>query len=62
MGRPAALDDRDKAILDARVAAFDPTEGPREGDYVDFTNGVTRRISTCGLTVSKRQTRQLLPR
>jgi hypothetical protein len=40
-----ALDDRDQAILSARVAAFDPTEGPREGDYVDFADGVTRWIS-----------------
>jgi hypothetical protein len=40
-----ALDDRDKAILAARVAAFDPTEGPRVGDYVCFADGVTRRIS-----------------
>jgi hypothetical protein len=39
------LDDRDQAILAARVAAFDPTEGPREGDYVDFADGVTRQIS-----------------
>jgi hypothetical protein len=39
------LDDRDKAILAARVAAFDSTEGPRVGDYVRFADGVTRRIS-----------------
>jgi hypothetical protein len=40
-----ALDDRDKTILAARVAAFDPTEGPRVGDYVEFIDDVTRRIS-----------------
>jgi hypothetical protein len=39
------LDDRDQAILTARVAAFDPTEGPRVGDYIDFADGVTRQIS-----------------
>ncbi len=39
------LDNRDKAILAARVPAFDPTESPRVGDYVDFTDDVTRRIS-----------------
>jgi hypothetical protein len=40
-----ALDDRDKAILAVRVAAFNSTEGPRVGDYVRFADGVTRRIS-----------------
>jgi hypothetical protein len=39
------FDDRDATILAKRVAAFDPTEGPREGDYVEFSDGVTRRIS-----------------
>lgn len=39
------LDDRDKALLAARVAAFDPTGGPRVGDFVEFIGGVTRQIS-----------------
>jgi hypothetical protein len=39
------LDARDAAILAARVAAFDPTEGPRVGDYVHFIDGVKRQIS-----------------
>jgi hypothetical protein len=47
-GEGMALDDRDKAILAARVAAFDSTEGPRVGDYVRFADGVTRRISYAG--------------
>lgn len=44
-GEGMTLDDRDKAILAVRVAAFGPTEGPRVGDYLDFADGVTRRIS-----------------
>lgn len=44
-GRDIPLDDRDAAILAARVAAFDPVEGPRVGDYVHFNDGVTRQIS-----------------
>ena len=39
------LDERDRAIFAARVAQFDPTEGPRVGDHVDFTDGVSRLIS-----------------
>lgn len=44
-GEGTALDDRDKAILAMRVAAFDPMDCPRVGDYVDFADGVTRQIS-----------------
>ena len=42
--RPIA-DDRDRAIVAERAAALDAIEGPRVGDYVEFANGVTRRIS-----------------
>jgi hypothetical protein len=45
VGRGPSFDDRDAAILAARVAAFDPVEGPRVGDYVEFIDGVTRQIS-----------------
>jgi hypothetical protein len=40
-----ALDKKDQEILAARVAAFDPTEGPRVGDYVEFADGIIRLIS-----------------
>jgi hypothetical protein len=40
-----ALDDRDRAVLAARVAAINSTEGPRVGDWVDFVDGVTRQIA-----------------
>jgi hypothetical protein len=39
------LDKKDQDILAARVAAFDPTEGPRVGDHVEFADGVIRLIS-----------------
>lgn len=39
------LDQKDKEILTARVAAFDPNQGPRVGDYVDFADGISRLIS-----------------
>jgi hypothetical protein len=39
------FDDRDQAILDERIAAYDEIPGPRVGDFVVFANDVTRRIS-----------------
>lgn len=39
------LDPRDRRILDARKASLDGQPGPRVGDYVVFSDGVTRRIS-----------------
>ncbi len=42
---PTTLDERDDAILAERTAALDAVDGPRVGDYVDFADGVTRRIS-----------------
>lgn len=39
------LDDRNQAILTARIKLLDEEEGPRVGDYVEFSNGVTRRVS-----------------
>lgn len=39
------LDDRDQAILAKRQAALDKRRGPRVGDWVEFTDGVVRRIS-----------------
>lgn len=42
---PAALDERDTAILAERCVAYDQIPGPRNGDYVIFADDVTRRIS-----------------
>lgn len=39
------LDDQDSAILTTRMEAAAARPGPRLGDYVDFADGVTRRIS-----------------
>lgn len=39
------LDDKDRAIIAEHTAAFDAIPGPRTGDYVEFTDGITRRIS-----------------
>jgi len=39
------LDDRDRAILADRAGLFNARCGPRVGDYVDFADGITRRIS-----------------
>ena len=44
-GQLADLDDRDQAILSARRDALDAETGPRVGDYVDFADGITRRIA-----------------
>lgn len=39
------FDERDQAILDARIALYDAIAKPRVGDYVIFADDVTRRIS-----------------
>jgi hypothetical protein len=39
------LDERDRAILDERVAAFNATTEIREGDFVRFADGVLRQVS-----------------
>jgi hypothetical protein len=44
----SALDDRDRAILSTRAgkrAARIRDDCPQVGDYVDFADGVTRRVS-----------------
>lgn len=38
-------DQRDEAILAERAAAYLAAGGPAEGDWVDFADGVVRRIS-----------------
>ena len=43
--RRPELDDRDRAIVTRRLAAFDEEPDVRIGDYVDFADGVTRRVS-----------------
>ena len=40
-----SIDQRDLDILAARSAALDAVSGPRVGDWVEFTDGVSRRIS-----------------
>lgn len=40
-----ALDERDAAIYRERFHALYRAPGPRVGDFVDFADGVTRRIS-----------------
>lgn len=39
------LDARDAEILAERVKAFDQIAGPRVGDFVEFSNGVTHRFA-----------------
>ncbi len=39
------FDERDAEIRAQRLAAFDKLKGPRCGDYIEFANGVTRRVS-----------------
>ena len=42
----APLDPRDAAILDRSIRAFNAQGSvPRQGDYVVFADGVTRRVS-----------------
>lgn len=43
--RPPILDERDQAILDARQEALYEIEHAISGDWVDFADGVVRRIS-----------------
>ncbi len=43
-GRPE-MDNRDREIIARRLAAYDEYPDVRVGDYVDFTDGVTRRVS-----------------
>jgi hypothetical protein len=44
-GIPPELDDQDREIIAARMAALSERPGYRVGDYVEFADGVTRRIS-----------------
>ena len=39
------FDDRDQQIVNERAQGLDAHEGVRVGDYVDFADGVTRRVS-----------------
>lgn len=39
------LDDRDRALVAERAAAYDRINGPRVGDFVEFADGVIRRVS-----------------
>ena len=39
------VDDRDRALIATRSAALGARATPQVGDFVDFSNGVTRRIS-----------------
>lgn len=40
-----ALDERDRQIIWERRHSIELTEGPRVGDWVDFADGITRRVS-----------------
>ncbi|GIL29121.1 hypothetical protein [Actinocatenispora comari] len=42
---PTSLDAVDQDILDRRRTRLDAQHGPRVGDFVEFTDGATRRIS-----------------
>ena len=42
--RPS-IDDRDREVIATRSATLAARATPQVGDFVDFTNGVTRRIS-----------------
>ena len=39
------IDERDREIIAERVTALDERVGPRVGDFVEFPDDVTRRIS-----------------
>ena len=39
------IDDRDRALIATRSTALAARATPQVGDFVDFTNGITRRIS-----------------
>ena len=40
-----ALDERDRQIIWERRNSIELIEGPRVGDYVEFADGITRRVS-----------------
>jgi hypothetical protein len=40
-----ALDERDRQIIWERRHSIELIDGPRCGDYVDFADGITRRVS-----------------
>lgn len=40
-----ALDERDRQIIWERRHSIELTEGPRVGDWVEFADGITRRVS-----------------
>lgn len=42
---PLVADETDKAIFEQRAAARDRREGPRVGDFIDYSDGTVRRIS-----------------
>lgn len=39
------LDERDRQIMRERRDSIELIEGPRVGDYVEFADGITRRVS-----------------
>ncbi|MEV8636815.1 hypothetical protein AB0395_34755 [Streptosporangium sp. NPDC051023] len=43
---PADLDEQARETLTTRAANFDLNTDLREGDFVDFADGVTRRVSS----------------
>lgn len=43
--RNGHLDDHDRTVLAARVNAYDATPGVRVGDFIEFADGATRRVS-----------------
>ena len=44
------IDDRDHELIATRSVALAARTTPQVGDFVDFANGVTRRISHCWTT------------
>jgi hypothetical protein len=44
-GARPVLDERDRAIIDARAESLATVQGPRVGDWVEFADGITRRVS-----------------
>jgi len=44
-GEHPDFDERDEAIRQRRIALLNRREGPRCGDYVEFADGVVRRVS-----------------
>ena len=39
------LDDQDRATIAARASAYDKIDGPRVGDFIEYADGMTRRIA-----------------